>query len=228
MANAPPAAFFAHHAVPPFLIGLVLLAHGSALFFGHREIEVRDGKLTATERVGPPHWSWWRSLEKIRCLTVHSQAYETDPRNAPDRLTMIRLYAEGARTLWVAPGYPQQWLRALADQLARQCTAWRPETLEHFHRVEIDEAFSDPISTAFPDRPAQPARSNIVVERGGGEMTLRIPPPDLGTGGGLLLLGIIEAFMFAGIVTALIAAPGRQGAPIVLFVLFVSLFGLPA
>jgi hypothetical protein len=157
--------------IMPLLIGLLACILGLCLTVGHSELEIRDGKLLAIERMGPLRWTWRRRLERIRRFVVYTPPIAPDGQpvtpNTSDRLTLIRVECEGSRTLWLAPGYPREWLRPLADDLASRCTALQSWENRSFvlPAVEVGEEIEDRTQVEFPDRPNQPTRSVCIGDR---------------------------------------------------------------
>jgi hypothetical protein len=185
---------------------------GCALFLcawaGHSEVMVRDGELLAIERMGPLHWTWRRALERIEGFLVHA------PSLGPiGRLLVIRAACKGVRALWLAPGYPRDWLRPLADDLCRRCTALQTQSdLSHeAPAIEVDEAIEDQAQAEFPDRPNQPAGSKAAAEQRDDGLALSVPPAKLGLAGGAILTGIVQILIIVVVLTVLLMGAAVQG-----------------
>jgi hypothetical protein len=113
--------------LPAVLVGAALIAWGIWLLVGACDIEIRDGKIATTERAGPFHWTRWRPVESIRRLEVKiipkwrsTKRFrgKEEIRIGPlSEVGILTIECEDVKPLAV-PGYPRDWLRAIADDLA--------------------------------------------------------------------------------------------------------------
>src|SRR5262249_18666919 len=109
--------------------GVCIAPVGLFILAGHSEIELRGDTLYAVERCGPVRRVWKRSTAGLRRLFV-SEGLES--LNLFGKLSIgpfgthcvitpewkASVGGPNAKPMWLAPGYPQPWLVALAEDLA--------------------------------------------------------------------------------------------------------------
>jgi hypothetical protein len=172
--------------------GLRIVGLGLLILAGHSEVEVRRGRLWAVERAGPVRRLRWRAVERVRQLkiTQNTRPADDDGRARPPAeppaaladLGLILAECDRGKPLWVAPGYPRDWLRPLADELARHCQA-ATATGEPAPAVAEDVVRAVEAGVPQFDRPEQPAGSRAVLEEAAdGGVTITLPPAGLWRG----------------------------------------------
>jgi hypothetical protein len=121
--------------VPAFLAvkgGIFLWKVGLLIVAGHSEIELDAGVLRAIECSGPVRWTWERRSAELRRFFVSEAVPQMTPftsgsLGAVGNLCVITpewqpvVGVATTRPLRLAPGYPREWLVALAEDLARRC-----------------------------------------------------------------------------------------------------------
>lgn len=102
-------------ALPFCLFGLALALGGAFLWRGRTEIEATRETLSSTVILGPLRWQGRRPTPKLTRL-VHTQKM-VSPKEMENWDTLVA-ECQGSRSLLLAYGYPQSWLKALAEDLA--------------------------------------------------------------------------------------------------------------
>jgi hypothetical protein len=160
--------------------GLVPIAIGLAAVFGHSEVEVRDGKLRSSERIGFLRWSRAKQLEQVHRLVVR-QPTRPERRSKNDPFSdLVGIWVETDRPKpWIiTPGYPRSWLEPLAQELAKLCNT--PDPLRSMSEPEADEieavvAEEENVLPEISDRYDQPTGSKIICEQSPGRLTFNVP-----------------------------------------------------
>src|SRR5262249_44662730 len=98
-------------------------------------------------------------------------------------LRLILAECDRGKPLWVAPGYPRDWLRPLAGELARRCQLVTP-TGEPAAAPAVAEEVTPAAESGVPqfDRPEEPAGSRGVLEEHADGVTITLPPAGLWRG----------------------------------------------
>lgn len=104
-------------------VGGVLL--GGAISFGHAEIHVAGGVIRYGERIGPIFWRKSVRRERIARLAVHSiprneQRSQTGLARRVAEMAALKAEVHQGKPRWLAIGYPEPWLKAVADHLAAE------------------------------------------------------------------------------------------------------------
>jgi hypothetical protein len=183
--------------VPFVLVGLTVAIVGLLVLIGHSEIELSGGKLRAIERAGPLHWTRSRPADAIRrlefssapVLGVSGQPITSGPLANLDR---IRAVFDQAKPLILADAYPVEWLRPLADDLARRCPlltgkSLLPAKLPVIDVFEVPAALAEFVDvfeipaalTEFRERDNQPADSTAFLDETLHGLTITLPPTGL-------------------------------------------------
>jgi hypothetical protein len=158
-----------------FLVGgLSLIYLGAWMLVGEQEITLTARHVGSAWRVGPLRWPGRRSRARLRQFTV-VRGNQAGPvaRGTPEANGMVLLAeCEGGRPLRLAVGYPEEWLQALAADLARKCrTLPAGESAEP---VGVAEESASPHD--IRDRPERPVNCRAVLEERPGGVSLVMPP----------------------------------------------------
>jgi len=218
--------------------GLGMLIAGLAVFTNKTTplVEVRDGKLIAIEKFGPIKWKRKRPMDKVRRLTIieglsSKRKHRSDDQPEPielftddgesGELLTIEATGDGIKPLKLAPGYPAEILRPLADALAEKVNAAGPAKLFERHEaptIKVVEAQSEPVSEpADRDRIVaadQPGDSKVVMDRHADGVTLNLPPTGIWkSAGGLFSFGLIWTLfcvvIFGGMLATMVFGEGE-------------------
>ena len=96
-----------------FLLGgLALVYLGAWMLAGHQVFALTERHVRAALCVGPLRWWGRRSRARLKQFTV--------VRGARGGMSVLQAECEGSRPLRLARAYPEKWLHALADDLARK------------------------------------------------------------------------------------------------------------
>ncbi len=221
--------------------GLSIVGLGLLILAGHSEVEVSRGRLRAVERAGLLRWLRWRAVERVRKLTItrnpppgKGQGPARPAAEAPAALAdlgLILAECDRGKPLWVAPGYPRDWLRPLAGELARRCPLVAP-TGEPAPAVA--EEVAPPVVSGVPqlDRPEQPAGSRAVLEEHADGVTITLPPAGLWRGSKGLFAFALFWNGFMAVFTAIVVGtrlfgnqvPGADFAVLAIFGSVIVLF----
>jgi hypothetical protein len=199
------AIFFGLFIVPFLLVGAGACYLGLMLLFGRAEIELSDGRLTASERMGPFCWSSSRRAEELQRLVLLG-IYENEPRN-PASSIALRADSGGGRSMQLANAYPLDWLTALATDLSRRWAVLlgKEKVLYVVEEIKRRVPGSDPdIVVGYTPVVGEPSKerpvaSDVVIEEDAGGVTLTVPPP--GMRRGYLTVLIIGLVLSSGVVT---------------------------
>jgi hypothetical protein len=210
----------------PTRAGFVPMWWGLSLLVGYRELEMQDGYLRTTERVGPLWYGKRWPLGDILRLDIKGARVE---KNAPKYSEMnsrfaLLLYTPANKTGTLAWGYPEKLLRQVAEEIAQR--AEKMIDLKGLRDIGEDEA-TGPIAVTtstigdekaapsadatedIPASPPRPAETTIEVERFEDGVTIRVPPLGLRKGSGglfgfsLLWNGFMTLFTFVMVMSFL-------------------------
>jgi hypothetical protein len=207
--------------------GLRILAVGLFILAGHSEIELRDGTLHAIECCGPVRWTWRRCTSGLRRFFVSAGL---ESLNAFGRLSIGPLGTRcvitpewqpavgGPRVkpMWLAPGYPREWLVALAADLARRCSS-AAAAAEPPHSV-IPVLEQEPDFSDCEELTERPLGSRIALEQSAEGLRL-IVPPGIRNGPGWSFAGAFLCFMAFAFFTKLFEGAAARDMPLWLNVL---------
>jgi hypothetical protein len=189
----------------PFLIGgIIPLAIGVLALFGHTEVEVSENRISVLETAGPVRWGRSRTangLEKFQVLGPGptGESHPALSGKTPDLAAIAAIFGPGKRML-VAPGYPTQWLVALANELAAKLLAAAPGTAAAAKAPEVEVIDSLDSEPRLKDRFEQPENSRALLEHHRNGLTISFPASGLWKGGkglfgfALLWCGFIGVF----------------------------------
>jgi hypothetical protein len=185
----------------PTRAGFVPMWWGLALLFGYRELEMRDGYLRTTERVGPLWYGKrWPVVDIQRLDIKGTRLDKSSPKYSEmDSRYALLLYTPANKTGTLAWGYPEKMLRQVAEEIAQR--AEKMIDLKGLREVGEDEA-AGPIAvttSAIGDESAaqsadseagvpppspRPADTTIEVDPFDDGVTIRVPPLGLSKGSG--------------------------------------------
>jgi hypothetical protein len=205
--GGPPAWFgwlFVLFGVPFIVAGVSMAGLGLLILAGRSDVEVRGGRLMAVERVGPVRYARRRPVGAVRRFKVTHNPPEGDAEDgerrsaAPEpealaRLALILAECDRGKPLWVAPGYPRDWLLPLANDLARRCQVVT-DTGELTPAPAVEEEVVEVKKDGVVRREVaeQPADSRAVLEEHPDGVTITLPPPGVWRGSkGLFLFALV-------------------------------------
>ena len=142
-----------------FLLGLIVILNPS-----HGEIRVTREHLCYTERFGLLRWTWKRDLAEVDRLVVCRKLNTEESSMQAEDLThnssfdayAIRTEGDGAKAMWVAPGYPRAWIVSLANDLSTIVAAARRGVIGRDESHEVAVVEEDPPEMCSSDGPWQP------------------------------------------------------------------------
>lgn len=209
-------------------LGLAVLSAGSFLLPGHSEIELRDGTLHARECYGLLRWTSTHSIANLRRFFVSEAlgSWTIFASRLSGQHSVITpewtaaVDGQAPRPMWLAPGYPREWLLALAEDLARRCavTAAEPSALPVVPGLERSPSFSD-----FEELEGQPIGSSIVVEHAPAFLRLRVPPLGVRRCLHWLFGGLFVCLVAFGLTQNLFVGEEKTGHPLAVTVVGVAL-----
>jgi hypothetical protein len=183
-----------------FLLGgLALIYLGGWMLAGHQEIELTARHIRSALCVGPLRWSGRRSRARLKQFTV-VRGDHPSPNSGSDLEAsgnVLQAECEGSRPLRLARGYPEKWLRALANDLTRKCRALPAEAPD-----ELAAAVSVAEESASPhdirDRPERPINCRAILEEQANGVTLLLPPAGVWQGSNKFI--VLWTFLWCGLV----------------------------
>jgi hypothetical protein len=240
--------------------GLIPLWWGLAALFGHRELEIRGDSIRTFERVGPFWRSKRWKLDKISKFDCVDPSADNDGNTPVflERFYALLVRLQGGGQGMLAWGYAPELLRPLGEALTERGNAalarsGQPASIGPPGKIASDEDLddedldegdlgdegdedSDWSAASENDAPdlepalAQPAGSQIAVEKFEGGLTIRVPPAGLwkGTSGmfffAVLWNGFMTVFTSAVICGGLNAENKPDETALWVFPLFLLLF----
>jgi hypothetical protein len=213
--------------IPFLLAGFALMGFGLVLMAGRSVIELTATHLIAFEGIRSVGLRRRRAVDGLRRLKVEPMPVKKNHKPITEGpladLAGLRAEFKADKSLLMASGYPQSWLRLVASDIARRL----PETGDvndpeaESNKVQVvDVERSDP---NLADRPERPAGSRVQVEQQPNSVVLKIPPAGLVRGSrGLFVFAIIWlGFMVVFTSFVLFSGPGDG---LVIFLIFIVLF----
>jgi hypothetical protein len=210
--------------------GIAIMRFGFLILAGHSEVALRDGVLYAIERCGPFRRTRQRAVAGLRRFYV-SGALEAlnvfgkvsaGPLGSSCVITPeweATVGGKEPKTLWLALGYPRDWLVEIANDLARRCSTameaksdspWRPERSSPALPV-LEKA---PDFSNYEELEEQPAGSRVVVERARDGLSLSVPPLSTRQILARIFAGLFVCFVAFGITLNLFSANGAGDHPV--------------
>jgi hypothetical protein len=217
-------AVFSLFQIPFVLVGSLPLVIGLLILAGRCRVEWKDGRLRATEVLGPLRWTRRLPRQAIRRLGVMA-ASGSDSGRPGALASFCGLFAEyeGGRRRTVVLGYPRSWLVALATEL--QTLIGASGSGAAGIEVEVLEPAAPGDDDGADREVVQPAASRVHLEQWSSGLRLTVPPAGLWRGSkGLFLFGLFWC-SFMAVFTAFAATGDVEwdGASWVLF-LFIAGF----
>jgi hypothetical protein len=158
------------------LVGLGLIFLGGWTLAGHQEIALTTRQLRCAMCLGPVRWSGRRSRACLNQFTV-VRGHQRDP-NAPTAPglsgNVLQVECEGRRPLRLAYGFPEEWLQALADDLAHQCQVLSSEDADEKSAVSVAAESTSPHD--IRERPERPINCRAILEEEIDGVTVVMPP----------------------------------------------------
>ncbi len=210
--------------IPFVLVGSLPLVIGLLILAGRCRVEWKDGRLRATEMLGPLRWTRRLPRRPIGRLGVMA-ASGSDPGQPRILDSFSALFAEyeGGTRRTVVLGYPRSWLLALATELQTLIEA--SGSGAGGIRVEVLESAPPGEEDGNDRATVQPTSSRAHLEQWSSGLRLTVPPAGLWRGSkGLFLFGLLWCG-FMAVVTWFVATGEVEwdGPSWVLFV-FIALF----
>ncbi len=198
--------------------GIFLWKLGVLILGGHSEIELDAGTLRAIECCGPVRWTWQRRIAELRRFFVSEAVpqltpFTTAPLGALGKLCVITpewqpiVGVAKTRPMRLAPGYPREWVVALADDLARRCApadaalpapvaiVADPLITERCHfpapQATIPVLQQAPDQSDYEELDERPIGSRIALDETPERVTLIVPPDGAVPHRGWFIMGAI-------------------------------------
>lgn len=230
----------------PTRAGFVPIWWGLSLLFGYRELEMQDGYLRSTERVGPLWYGKrWRVVDIQRLDIKGARLDKGTPKHSElDSRFALLLYTTANKSGTLAWGYPQKLLRQVAEEIAlraermidlkglresREEVAPEPIVITTSEIGDERAALSAEVTEDILAPPPRPVETTIEVERYEDGITIRVPPLGLRKGSGglfgfsLLWNGFMGLFTFVMVMAFLQDQANPKDSLWVAF-LFIGLF----
>ena len=163
-------------------LGIVILANAS-----HSEIIVEEGFICAVERIGPIPIRRKRRIAELHRFVVRKGGITSRDQNTGAKKVfaphLAALQAETiGKTLWLAPAYPYEMLRPLADVLAASLSLDRhplaTEDSEPVIEVVESEGGEETPATVVP----KPESTDIICQANPHGLAIEVPPKGLWKG----------------------------------------------
>lgn len=224
-------------AVPLLVADLCVLGVGILALAGHSEIELRDGKLRAIERAGILRWARSRPADRLARLVVKTGQVKINGQPAPPdhplaKLAVIVAEFDQGKTMWLAPAYPRDLLKPLAEDLSqRSSIAVMDGAVARSEPRDIEVVEEQLEADGFTEREEQPAGSKIILEQSADGVTLTVPPAGIwrGSKGGfffsLLWCGFMTVFTSIIVGAAFGDVKGRENL-LVFFIVIPVFWGI--
>jgi hypothetical protein len=207
-------------------VGLLFAGLGFLALVGRCEIEVVDGWLKTFDGIGSRGWRRQRCAANLRRLVVehHPVKHNEQPiRTGPlAGFALIKAEFDGDKPMRLAIGYPQSWLRPLADHLAERCRLSTEPGIVPSARPPIEVTLISVLHSEFVELAEQPPRSRITLEENPTGFLLRVPAAGLfrrGGGGYLFWFGVVWCCLTLSFTVGALFAPIQGDAWILLLFL---------
>ena len=216
--------------VPFLLAGLGMVARGLFLAAGHSEVEIARGRLRAVEAIGPLRWPRSRPLARVQQLSIgtwrRTHSHSTDATGLGEGWQAIRASGEGLRPLWLAAGYPREWLIALAIDLQNRMSAAGVRVGPSVASPPVAVVEEGDERHTLGEPTDQPCDSGVIKEANGEVLRLTLPPRGVWRAAkSLLIFGIFWcSFMLLFSVGSGFGRKFEAGSSVWLIVAFLALF----
>jgi hypothetical protein len=177
-----------------FAAGLFGVIAGLRFILGRSMVELVNGKLVATERLGPFRWIDSRPMDQVQRFVVLRTPRKRRWRRSHAQLATIVAQGGSIKPMHLVSGYPAVWLHPFADELARrwEVAGAGESAASRRPTVEVAEAIDAP-DLDLGDTTERPSESRVHVQFQANWVTLHVPP--LGRRSRALLL-MIAIFFF--------------------------------
>jgi hypothetical protein len=158
--------------------GLAMIFLGSWIIAGHQEIALTAREIRSAVCVGPMRVWGRRSRARLKQFTVvrgNPAGPAVDPATAAMG-NILQAECDGSRPLRLARGYPEEWLQALADDLAHRCRAMSAEAPDELATAVVGVAEESASPHDIRDRPHRPLNCRAILEEQPDRVTLIMPP----------------------------------------------------
>lgn len=205
--------------------GSVPLGIGLLILFGRCRVEWKDGRLRATEILGPLRWTRRLPRKVVRKLEVGaatSKSGSAAPREIPRFSALVAEFEDGSKRM-VALGYPKDWLLPLAQELKALMGGG-----QFAPSIAVAVAEGSPVDRTADDVTEQPAGSRVLVEERGAGVRLVVPPAGVWRGSkGLFLFGLFWCAFMAVFTAFSVTGSGKRPSSIPMaFWFFIPTFWL--
>ncbi len=190
-----------------FLLGgLALIFFGAWRLGGHQEITLTPRHVRGALCVGPLRWWRRRPRARLKQFTV-VRGNQAGPaaRGTPEASGVVLLAeCEGSQPLKLAVGFPEDWLQALADDLARKCRALPAEDAGEavVAAVGVSEESASPHD--IRDRPERPVNCLATLEETPAGAVVTVAPPGVWRGSPRFV--VVWAFLWCAMLVPTTAA----------------------
>ena len=220
-----PGKLFSLFEIPFVLGGLVPIMFGLLLLFGRCRVEWKEGRLRATEILGPLRWTRRLPRKPIAKLEV-AAATSTNQRgqSAPQPFVkfsgLAAVFEDGTKKL-LALGYPKNWMLDVADEL-KGCvggttTSFRPPVVEVVDTTGLNPNDADVLQP--------PVGSRVQVTESVSGLRIFVPPAGLWRGSKGFILFPLMWCAFMTVFTIFAVLPGtKKAGPAWAFMPFILLF----
>ena len=207
----------------PFLIGGCIPALiGLSILSGRNRVEWKDGRLSATEILGPLWWTRRMPRKAIRKLDVSAATAAQNtggPRQEYPQLSSLAVEFEDGSKKLLLLGYPKAWLLSVAQELKNYADGGAISSAVPVEIIETT-ALNPNDAEVLP----QPPGSLVRVEEGLTGVRLLVPPAGLRKGSkglfsfALLWCGFMTVFTTI-VVISFIGGSFEQGWGFIVFII---------
>lgn len=214
----------------PFLAaGCIPMALGLCAMFGVTEIELNQKELRTVERIGFLRWTRAHTREGIRQFRIsHTLVRHQNETSGVTRDTtsdFTRLYVEfgASKPFLLAGGYPDAWLKWVADALAaRALPSYLAANPESHQPVLVENVTLGAADLVAGNVFTQPASSTITFSTEGERHVFTVPPLGVIKGSkGLFFFGLLWCcFMVVFSSCTVLGRLGDDSEPLFPWILF--------
>jgi len=210
--------------LPGLAVGLGLIALGITILTNssHSEIVVGDGLICAIDRIGPIPIRRKRLVSELRRLVVRKGGMTVKDNRGSTKtyaqdLASLEAETASGKSMWMAPAYPHDLLRPLADVLAASLSLGRHSATAADEKPVIEvverEVGEEATNIAVP----KPAGTDITCQADHHGLAIAVPPKGLWKGSqGLFAFSLFwNGFM---VVFTVLMFKGHPPLPVYLFI----------
>ena len=218
--------------LPGLAAGLGLMAVGLAILtdHSHSEIVIGDGFIRTIDQIGPIPVRRKRPVAALRQLVIRKGGFTVTDQNgskqtyAPDLASLEAVTTTG-KSMWMAPAYPHELLRPLADVLATSLSLHGQSALTKNTETVVEVIELDAGEAAASLAVPKPAGTDITCQLDPHGLAIAVPPQGLWKGSqGLFAFSLVwNGFMtvFTGLMIK-----GHPPLPVYLFIAVFWAIGL--